>query len=88
MIRRSGRSSFDPERRIWNTDELFEILKEGKTIASENHRRSPAGRWYSQKQATELYIEAGFQKLQLFKEFTQEPIADDDSLFCVLGVKP
>ena len=88
VIRRSGRTTFDPEHRIWNTDELFEVLKDGKTILSENHRRAPAGRWYSQNQALELYLEAGFQKLQLFKEFTQEPATDKDSLFCVVGVKP
>lgn len=87
VIRRSGRTNFDPERCIWNTEELFEVLKDGKTILSENHKRSPAGRWYSQAQAIELYLKAGFQKLQLFKEFTQEPASKNDSLFCVLGVK-
>jgi hypothetical protein len=50
-------------------------------IASEHHSRSPEGRWYTQTQATELLASAGFVDIELFHDFTHEPVRPDDRLF-------
>jgi hypothetical protein len=66
----------------------YEIVKEGKVIASEEHYQSPATRSYTQQQAIALYEEAGFKGIQVFHEFTFEPVKPEDDTFCVLGFKP
>jgi len=87
-IRRWQYSRFDPETDLEHTIDRYEIVKEGKVMASEEHRQSPATRSYTQEQAVALYEEAGFEDLQLFHEFTFEPAKQEDDTFCVLGFKP
>ena len=64
------------------------IIRAGQVIASEEHRQSPATRSYTQEQAVALYQEAGFQEIQVFHEFTFEPVKPEDTTFSVLGFKP
>jgi hypothetical protein len=87
-VRRQGRSRFSPEEQLWHTEDLYEILRDGVVIGSENHQRSPAGRWYTQAQAAQLYQDAGFQDIRLTQGFTHTPATAEDGGFCVLGVKP
>ena len=87
-VRRWTRERYSPDEPLWHSEDRYEILRDGTVVATEHHRRSPAGRWYSQAQAAQLYRGAGFTTIQLTHAFTQEPALAEDRLFCVLGVKP
>jgi ubiquinone/menaquinone biosynthesis C-methylase UbiE len=85
-VRRWARESFSPDQQLWHSEDRYEVLQNNVVIASEEHRRSPAGRWYSQSQAAQLYQDAGFHDIRLLQGFTDAPASPEDSLFCVLGV--
>jgi len=87
-VRRWQYSRFDPETDLEDTIDRYEIVKDGKVIASEEHHQSPATRSYTQQQAITLYEEAGFKDIQVFHEFTFEPVKPEDDTFCVLGFNP
>jgi hypothetical protein len=87
-VRRWQYSRFEPETDLEHTIDRYEIVKEGKVIASEEHQQSPATRSYTQEQAVALYKETGFEDVQVFHEFTFEPVKPEDETFCVLGFKP
>jgi ubiquinone/menaquinone biosynthesis C-methylase UbiE len=87
-VRRWQYSRFDPETDLEHTIDRYEIVRDGKVIASEEHPQSPATRSYTQPQAIVLYQEAGFRDIELFHEFTFEPVKPEDEIFCVLGFKP
>ncbi|HLO18256.1 MAG TPA: class I SAM-dependent methyltransferase [Anaerolineales bacterium] len=87
-IRRWQYSRFDPETGLEHTIDRYEIIQKGQVIASEEHNQSPATRSYTQPQAIELYEQAGFKGIQVFHEFTFEPVKPEDTVFCVLGLKP
>jgi len=87
-VRRWQYSRFDPETDLEDTIDRYEIVRDGKVIASEEHHQSPATRSYTQQQAIVLYQEAGFKDIQVFHEFTFEPVRPEDDTFCVLGFKP
>ena len=87
-IRRWQYSRFEPDTDLEHTIDRYEIIREGNVIASEEHHQSPGTRSYTQHQAVGLYQEAGFKDVQVFHEFTFEPVKPDDTVFCVLGFKP
>ena len=87
-IRRWQYSRFDPETELEHAIDRYEIIRDGSVIASEEHNQSPATRSYTQEQAVALYEEAGFRDIQVFHEFTFEPVKPEDTVFCVLGFKP
>ena len=87
-VRRWQYSRFDPDTDLEHTIDRYEIVRDGKVTASEEHHQSPATRSYTQRQAIVLYQEAGFQDIQVFHEFTFEPVKPEDETFCVLGFKP
>jgi SAM-dependent methyltransferase len=86
-VRRWQYARFDPETDLEHTIDRYEIIREGEVIASEEHRQSPATRSYTQEQAVALYEEAGFGDIQVFHEFTFEPVRPEDTTFCVIGMK-
>lgn len=88
VIRRWSRARYDLENQLEHTETRYETLSVGEIISSEYHSRSPATRWYTQDQARQLYLEAGFTNLQLFSEFTYAPAKPEDRVFCVAGLKP
>jgi ubiquinone/menaquinone biosynthesis C-methylase UbiE len=87
-VRRWQYSRFDPETDLEDTIDRYEIVHDGNVTASEEHHQSPATRSYTQEQAAKLYREAGFKDIQVFHEFTFEPVKPEDDTFCVLGFKP
>lgn len=87
-VRRWAKERYTPGNRQWHTEDRYEVVREGIVIATEHHRRSPAGRWYTQAQAVELYRDVGFTDVRLLREFTETPATPEDALWCVLGVKP
>lgn len=86
--RRCSHTRFDPDTRLEHTIDRYDVLRDGKVIASEEHVQSPATLSYTQDQAKALYQAAGFKDIQVFREFTFEPVRPDDTTFCVLGFKP
>jgi ubiquinone/menaquinone biosynthesis C-methylase UbiE len=88
IVRSWGREWREPEQQLWHAEQRFEVELNGEIIQSEHQRRSPEGRWYTQAQASQLFRDAGFTNIQLFHEFTPEPVLENDRLFCVLGMKP
>jgi len=87
-IRRWSSVRFDPETDLEHTVDRYEIVRDSQTVACEEHRQPPATRSYTQEQAVALYQEAGFKNIQVFHEFTFEPVKPDDMTFCILGFKP
>lgn len=87
-IRRRSSSRFDPETDFEHTIDRYEILRDGQVVASEEHRQSPATRSYTQEHAMDLYRKAGFENIQVFYEFTFEPVKPEDTIFSILGFRP
>jgi ubiquinone/menaquinone biosynthesis C-methylase UbiE len=86
-IRRWQYARFDPDTDLEHTIDRYEIIRDGNVITSEEHHQSPGTRSYTQHQAVKLYQEAGFKDIQVFHEFTFEPVRPEDTIFCVLGFK-
>jgi hypothetical protein len=57
-------------------------------VASEQHARSPATRWYTQDQAAALYQQAGFVNVRRLSGFSHQPASAEDTLFTILGTLP
>jgi ubiquinone/menaquinone biosynthesis C-methylase UbiE len=87
-IRRWSYARFDPETDFEHAIDRYEIIRDGNVVASEEHHQSPATRSYTQQQAVALYQQAGFKNIQVFHEFTFEPVKPEDTTFSVLGFKP
>ncbi len=88
IIRRWSKDRFDPITQLEHNEDRYEVIKNGKVVASEYHKRSPATRQYSQKQAHDLYVQAGFVDLQVRKGFTQQQASDTDEIYTISGVRP
>jgi len=86
--RRWSHTRYDSDTRLEHTIDRYEVLREDKVIASEEHVQSPATLSYTQDQAVALYQAAGFSNIQVYHEFTFDPVRPDDTTFCVLGFKP
>lgn len=87
-IRRWQHARFDSETELEHTIDRYEIIRDGRVLASEEHKQSPGTRSYTQEQAITLYQKAGFENIQVFHEFTFEPVKPEAPTFSVLGFKP
>src|SRR5687767_4267601 len=87
-IRRWQYSRFHPDTSLEDTIDRYEIIRDDKVIASEEHRQSPATRSYTQEQAVALYQNAGFKGIRVFHEFTFDPVKPEDRTYCVRGFRP
>jgi len=87
-VRRWQYSRFEPSADLEHTIDRYEVIRDGNVISSEEHKQSPATRSYTQEQAVALYQKGGFRDIQVFHEFTFEPVKPEDDVFCVLGIKP
>lgn len=86
-FRRVVRSRYEPESECEHTQDLYQLIVAGQVVAEEVHQRSPATRSYTQDQARALFASAGFSSVELYHEFTFEPVQAGDTLFTVLGYK-
>lgn len=86
-LRRVSRSWYNPESELEDTEDLYQLIVDDKVVQEETHRRSPATRSYTQEQALTLFESIGFDTVELFSEFTFEPVKADDGLFSVVAVK-
>ena len=87
-VKRWSRNWYDPINQLEHNEDRYELIKDGKVIASEHHLRSPATREYSQRQALDLYIRAGFVDLRVYKGFTHEQASEEDDIFVISGIRP
>ena len=86
-IRRWQYARFDPDTDLEHTIDRYEIIRDGEVISSEEHHQSPGTRSYTQEQAVKLYQAVGFKDIQVFHDFTFDPVKPEDTIFCVLGFK-
>ncbi len=87
LFRRVNRSRYDPETQVEHTEDLYQLIVDGKVVAEETHRRSPATRSYTQDQARALFERAGFVNVTLNSEFTQDPVKPEDTMFTVVAYR-
>ena len=87
VVRRWLKNWIDVENKLEHTEDRYEIMRDGEVVSSEHHQWSPATRWYSQDQATQLYRDVGLTNIQTFKGFTKELATEADTVFSVLGQK-
>lgn len=87
VVKRWSRSRFDLEQQLEHTQDRYEVTVNGEVIATEEHQRSPATRWYTQPQVIDLYKAAGFSAVRLLHEFTTEPASENSRLFTAIGSK-
>jgi SAM-dependent methyltransferase len=87
LLTRMGRVTYDPATQCESTEDLYQVVVEGETVAVEHHRRSPAARSYTQAQARALFEKAGFANVRVLRGFTQQAATEDDTLFTLLGTK-
>jgi SAM-dependent methyltransferase len=87
LIRRTAWSRFNPETQMEDTRDVWEAIKDGQVIESEIHEQAPATRSYTQTEAIALYERAGFSDVQIFSEFTFEPVKAMDTTFSIIGIK-
>ena len=87
IVRRTGWSGFKPESNLEDTRDTWEVIKDGQVIESEFHEQAPATRGYTQQESVALFMQAGFQNVQVFSRFTFEPVKPEDAIFSILGFK-
>jgi len=85
IIRRVARSRYDPATACEHTEDLYQVIVDGRVVAEERHRRSPATRSYTQAEARALFARAGFSDVRLYSGFTREEARPEDALFTVVG---
>jgi SAM-dependent methyltransferase len=87
VVQRWSRSGFDMASQLEDTEDRYEVLRDGEVVASEHHRRSPATRQYTQDQAIELFRAAGFVGIHLVSGFSEQPATRADRIFSVFGTR-
>jgi len=88
LVRRWQRAKYDTAAQLEHTEDRYEVLAGDEIIETEEHRRSPAARWYTQAQAAALYADAGFVDVRVTEGFTHEPATADARVFTVFGHRP
>jgi len=86
-VRRKGWTRYDPETKMEDTRDIWEVIKDGQVIESEVHEQAPATRSYDREEAIALFEQAGFKDIQIFSGFTFDPVKPEDTIFTVTGVK-
>ncbi len=86
-LRRWSKDRYDPLTQLEHNEDRYEVVKAGEVVASEHHVRSPATRQYSQRQALDLFIQAGFVDLRVYKGFTFVQAEPDDVIFTISGMR-
>jgi len=84
-FRRVSRAWYDPQSETESTEDLYQLVVDGEVMGEELHRRSPATRSYSQAQARQLFEGAGFGRVDIYSEFSLEPVRPEDTLFTLVG---
>ena len=86
-VRRWTRARYDPDAQLEHTEDRYEIARDGAVLATEEHRRSPATRWYSHEQIRALFAEAGFVDVRLTREWSGELAVPEDRVVTAAGTR-
>jgi ubiquinone/menaquinone biosynthesis C-methylase UbiE len=86
-FRRVSRSWHEAGSDYEHTEDHYQILKDNQVVAEQTHRRSPATRSYTQAQARSLFESIGFNPVEMYSQFTFEPVKADDTVFTIVGHK-
>ena len=54
------------------------MIVDGEIVATEEYRRSPSARWYTQKESRALLEEAGFEEVRQHAKFTNDTATKED----------
>jgi SAM-dependent methyltransferase len=87
-VRRHQRARYHLDEQLEDSEDRYELVVAGEVIATEEHRRSPAGRWYDREQSIATYTSAGFADVYAVREFTFEPASADERIWTVFGTRP
>ena len=87
LIRRWQRMKFDDAEQLEHTQDRYEVIVGDEIVATEEHERSPAVRWYTQEQSLRLYERAGFVDVHAVSNFTFDPAMPADGVWTVFGTK-
>lgn len=88
IVRRWQRMKFDDGEQWEHTEDRYEVIVGDEIVATEEHHRSPAVRWYAQEQSLAIYEGAGFVDVHAASGFTFDPAKPGDSIWTVFGTKP
>jgi ubiquinone/menaquinone biosynthesis C-methylase UbiE len=86
-FRRVSHTRYDPQIEFEHTEDFYQKIVDDQVIAEERHQRSPATRSYRPAQIKTIFEEAGYKNIQLFSEFSFDPIKPEDQVFIVMGQK-
>ncbi len=86
-FRKISKARFDPKTECEHTEDKYQMVIDNEIVKEEIHSRSPATRSYTQDQAKAIFKKAGFSNVELFSEFTNNPVKPDDDLFVIIGEK-
>ena len=87
LVRRWLKSTYDPESQLEDTEDRYELVKDGEVVATELHSRSPATRGYTLDQIMEMLETVGFREVQAVSGFSEEAASPEDRLFCAFGTR-
>ncbi len=85
LVRRVQRARFDMATQLEHTEDRYEVIVRGEIVETEEHRRSPATRWYTQDQAHALFAAAGFADVRVLDGFTEESAGPDARVYTLVG---
>jgi hypothetical protein len=88
LVRRWQRMKFDDGEQLEHTEDRYEVIVGGRVIKTEEHRRTPAVRWYTQPQSLALFARAGFADVRALSGFTFEPGSEGDPVWTICGTRP
>lgn len=87
-IRRWFRCSYDLPNRLQNTEDRYEIIRDGQIIDSQSFTGQPYLTWYTVGEAIDLLVEAGYLDVGAHADFRFEPAAEEESSYIVFGKRP
>lgn len=85
LIRRRTSTRYEPATQFEHADETYEVIVDGRLVASERHRRSPATRGYRLDQARAIFEGGGFRIDQVLSGFTDSPYREGGAIFTILA---
>ena len=77
VIRRTAWARYNPETGLEDTRDDYELIRDGKVVATEHHERSPATRNYTLDEARACYEAAGFRIERITGGFSDQPYDPD-----------
>ncbi len=87
VFRQVGQSRYDCASECEHTEDRYQMIVGEEILADELHKRSPATRSYTQDQARELFLHAGFSAFEIYSQFTWNKVKPEDTLFTIIAAK-